>query len=261
MQWLRGIRVLALVLALALVATGCGGDDAGSDDATTTTASTSDGDGQTTTTTAATTTTEAESMSGDSGSEWCDRMRLAAEGEGALDFDTLSTPAEFQEAFEAGLELFEEAADIAPREIDEDVDTLLEMFRVFVDVGTRAEWAPLAMFQDPELLAAADDPALEAASDRIDAYNRDVCGVDFETFVESESDVPLPTEPASDDPVEILLGAFGLPPGFFPEEDIECMREELGPEFEAKVTPDYVPTTEDVALLGMALEACEISLG
>jgi hypothetical protein len=268
MQWPRGIRVLTLVVVLALVAAACGGDDGGSDDATTTTASSagSDGEENATTTTAApaTTTTEAV-VSGDSDSAWCRGLREASEetaGPGALDIMT-ATPEELGQAFEAVRDTFAEAADSAPPEIAGDVDVLLAFFETFVDKGNAAEWNLLALASDPEFAATFEDPSFEQAANRVDAYSREVCGVDFSTFADAGTAPPAPGggDADEDDPVSIVLGTLGIPRALFTDEQIECVTEELGEEFVASVTPDWVPTPEAVEALAAAVDACDLDLG
>jgi len=264
MRQQRWIRILTMVFALALLATACGGDDGESSATTTTTTSAAaggdggEGDASSNDTT---TTTGAAPVSGDSGSSWCDQVRRASEEDSPVDLNFLTaSPAEIRASFEVLLGFFEDAAEIAPDEIDGDVDMVLAAYRLFVDKGNSANWDLFALAEDQEFISSFEDPALEEAANRIDAYNRDVCGVDFTTFMESETG-DAPPETVSDDPVEILLNSFGLPVDLFPAEAIECMREELGAEFEAKVTPDYVPSTEDIELLIAAVDACGIDIG
>lgn len=264
----RLIRILIVVTALALIATACGGDDGGSDDATPTTAASSNSDGgadTTTTTAAATTTTTEVSVSGDSDSTWCRELRRVSEenaSPGDLNFMT-ATPEEIKEAFETVLATFEEAADSAPPEIEDDVQVLLAAYGTFVAKGNEAGWNLLAMGNDPEFQAAFDDPAIEQAADRIDAYARDVCGVDFSTLADAGGPPTAPGggEADDDDPVSIVLGALQIPRALFTDEQIECITEELGEEFVASVTPDWVPTPAAIEALLAAVDACGIELG
>ena len=270
MRTLRGYRVLTLVLALALLATACGGGD--SDDTTTTTAASSSDGGSdsgnetTTTTVAATTTTTEVSVSGDSDSTYCRRVRAADESdETPLDFSFFGkTPEELEAQFEANLEVFAEWVSIAPDDIKDAAQTVYNAYEAFVNRGNELLWDLEAMADDEVLNSGFDTPELDTASEVLDAYSRDVCGVDFTTIADPGGQAP-PTSPGGGDDetdaVSILLGSFGLPVDFFPEEAIECMRTELGPEFEAKITPDYVLTAEDTALLFAAIDACELNIG
>jgi len=268
MRRFGGIRVLVLVLALVLVATACGGGD--SDDTTTTTAAASDGGsdgGSNTTTTAADTTTTTEaSVSGDSDSTWCRELRRVSEeteGPGAINFLT-ATPDELQETFEAVLGAFTEAADSAPPEIADDVDVLLAAYESFVEKGNEVEWNLLALADDPDFAATFEDPAIEQAADRIDAYGRDVCGVDFSSFADAGGAAPPPPgggDADADDPVSIVLSTIGIPRALFTDEQIECVTDELGEEFVASVTPGWVATPEALEALLAAVDACEIDLG
>lgn len=271
MRRVSGNSVLALVVALVLVAAACGGDDGGSDDTTTTTTAAAasgggsdGGDDTTTTTVAAATTTTEVSVSGDSDSTWCRGLRQASEetaGPGAIDFLT-ATPEELGEAFEAVRNAFAEAADSAPSEIADDVDVLLTFFELFVEKGNAADWNFLALANDPDFASTFEDPTFAQAAERVDAYSRDVCGVDFSTFADAGS-APAPPGGGTDadDPVSIVLGTIGIPRALFTDEQIACVTEELGEEFVASVTPDWVATAEALEALIVAVEACEIDLG
>lgn len=268
MSLIRRFRALTFIIALALVATACGGggDDTDGDTTTTTTASSgsggdgdggsvSDGDSQ-----ATTTTTAGASVSGDGDSDYCERVREGFEEQEGLDFNLIGkTPQQIQELFEGNLRLFEEWLDHAPDEIEDDAAVMVEAFRTLVERGNELEWDLQALAADP-VFGVLDTDEVEAAGDRLDAYSLEVCGVDFGQLGGSDG---APggggDEPA--DAVSILMGQFGIPAGFFAEEDIACLREALGPEFEAKITEDYVLTADDTLLLADAFEVCEISLG
>ncbi|MBT8241745.1 MAG: hypothetical protein KJN63_11005, partial [Acidimicrobiia bacterium] len=82
----RGFGLIWVFAGLAILAAACGGSDEATDDPTTTTVATSS-DETTTTTMNETTTTTAAAVSGDSNSEYCDRVREAqASQESPLDF-------------------------------------------------------------------------------------------------------------------------------------------------------------------------------
>lgn len=256
----RRFRFFGIVLALALIASACGGSEDGAESpATTTTTAPSAGgtDGA-----AATTTTTVESVSGDSGSTYCERVREAeASNETPLDFSFFGRSAEELEAqFSANLAVFEQWRDIAPSEIKDDANLVFDFYRTFVDRGNELNWDLEAMADDEVFNAGFDDAALDAAAVNIENYTRDVCGVDFN----STSDPGLGLPPGGgddDDPITAALNAFQLPADLFSAEDIQCLRDELGAEFEAKIDADWVPSTDDIALILAAVDACGIALG
>lgn len=252
----RRFRFIAVLIALALIAGACGGDDSGGDATTTTTASSGGGDGAAA---ATTTTTEAEPVSGDSGSTYCDRVRQAeASSDSPLDFSFFGKSAEELEAqFAANLAIFETWVDIAPSEIEDDAEIVFQFYRKFVERGNELEWNLEAMADDEVFNAGFDDPALDTAAVNIENYSRDVCGVDFGT-TGSGATPPPASGGDSDDAVSILLSSFGIPAGLISEDDIACLRGELGEEFEAKITPDYELTEQDSALLLAAVGECGI---
>lgn len=248
--------VILLAVVLSMIAAACGGGDSASDDGTTTTTTSDSGSTGNDTTT----TTEPERASGDSGSDYCERVRAAQDGEeDSLDFNLFGrTPAEIEAQFEANLEIFEGWRDLAPDAIKDDADVLLEAFRTIVDRGKELEWDLEAMAAD-EVFNNFDEPAISQATANLDAYSRDVCGVDFSVSADPGT-APPSGNGDEDDPITIALNFFQLPAGFFSEEDVQCLRDELGSEFEASITPGWVPTQDDINLLLDALDACEIGI-
>ena len=265
MSLLRRFRALTFIIALALVATACGGgsDDSSDDPTTTSTVAGGggDNDGGSSASTTTTPTTAPAQVSGDSGSGYCDRIRDTSEGDqDGLDFNPLGkTPQQLQALFEANLEVFEGWENLAPDEIKDDAAVIIEAFRGIVERANELEWDLQALASDPAFNAF-DSAEVTAAADNLDAYSRDVCGVDFSTLGDSGA-APGPGGDEPQDAVTILMRSFGIPAGFFSDEAIECLRQALGPEFEAKITADYVLTAEDTLLLADAFEVCEISLG
>lgn len=254
----RRFRLIAAILALMLVASACGGDDSGGDAATTTTTASGSGDGAAD---ATTTTTEAEPVSGDSGSTYCDRIRAAQDGsEDGLDFNLLGkSPDEIKALFETNLRVFEDWRDLAPNEIQDDADVLLDAFRTIVERGNELDWDLETLVDDP-VFNAFDDAAVTAASNNLDAYSKDVCGVDLNTLADPGAGPPPPDD-AGDDPIAIALNAFSLPADLLSEDNIECLRDEVGPEFEAGIEPGWTPSAEEVTVLIAALDTCGITLG
>ncbi len=248
-------RFTLVAVVLALVAAACG---SGESEGTTTTTTTTIEAGPVAATT--TSTTQQEAPSGDSGSTYCERLRaIQDEGdESPLSFSFFNmTPAEIEAQFKQNLEIFEEWVEIVPSEIEDAAIVVLEAYKKFVARGNELGWNLEAMGNDPEFNASFDDAALTAAADRLDAYSRDVCGVEFST----DTDPGSGDGQTSDDPIAIVLNAFQLPASLFSEDDIECIRAEVGAEFEASITPDWVPSSEDIEVLLGAIDACGISLG
>lgn len=259
----RRFHVVTVLVALALVAGACGGDDSGADAATTTTTASSGGNGgDGGAADATTTTTEAEPVSGDGGSTYCDRVREAeASDETPLDFGFFGKSAdELKAQFERNIKVFEEWRSIAPPEIKEDADIVFDAYRTFVDRGNELEWNLEAMADDEVFNTGFDNPALDSASVNLENYSRDVCGVDFGATTDPGPGLPPPAD-VGDDAVSILLNSFGIPAGLISEDNIACLRGELGEEFEAKITPEYELTDQDTALLLAAVGGCGIGLG
>ena len=158
-----------LLLALALVAVGCGGSDDESSAADETTV-------EETTTTDETTTESSsdgdEDVAGILGDEDC--LKLASVG---ATFAQAITGASDEEAVEA----FEQLADDVPDEISADVQILADWFAEYTakldDIGLQAGQTPSAeqLQQLQTALAATDQEELSAASERLQAWANENC--------------------------------------------------------------------------------------
>ena len=163
MRWLS-----ILVLALALVAAGCGGDDdsSASDDTTIEETLTED------TTTDETTGDETTDLSGVLEDEDC--RALASAGSAFAQAFTGTSSAEDAEAFQ-------ELADSVPDEIKADVQVLAEAFATYSeelqDIGLEAGGTPTAeqLQQLQAALASIDQAEVTAASERLGAWAQENC--------------------------------------------------------------------------------------
>jgi ABC-type glycerol-3-phosphate transport system substrate-binding protein len=200
-------RPLALLAVAALVLAACGGDDGdeAAEEATTTVAAddeaptTTEGAAEPTTTTedaAEPTTTEDDGTpAGGIGdvdfAQFDDICELADAGEavGATAFDevdpTLTAPEDLEAVFTAADDFIARAAEIAPDEIADDFQVVSEAFGGLIDVLAEFDYDFFALAlqaeNDPELISqleALDDPRLQEATDDIDAYFREECGIE-----------------------------------------------------------------------------------
>jgi hypothetical protein len=273
------IRAMAIAAVLAVLAVGCGGDDEGEvtsaavtdDESAETTSDATTGDdsaGDATTGDADDDGTDDaggddQAMTGDGGSEWCQRIREAQESgeDNPLDLGlTNLDPASVEEFFTENLALMDEWRDAAPPEIDDQVETMYGAYQTFVERAEEAEWNLLVLGADPELLEIIEDPAIEQAADDIDAYSRDVCGVDF-----AAGAAATPTAPTGGDVDATLaagvLEALGLPTDGLSADQAVCMSDELAAAF-----PDGPPSgpgfsTDQSAALGVAMAVCGFTGG
>ena len=170
MRWLS-----ILVLALALVAAGCGGDDdsSASDDTTIEETLTEDTTTDETTTGDETTTSgETTDLSGVLEDEDC--RALASAGSAFAQAFTGTSSAEDAEAFQ-------ELADSVPDEIKADVQVLAEAFATYSeelqDIGLEAGGTPTAeqLQQLQAALASIDQAEVTAASERLGTWAQENC--------------------------------------------------------------------------------------
>ena len=165
MRWLS-----ILVLALALVAAGCGGGD---DD--------SSASGDTTVEETTTTTDTSEGTTTDDGSGATGDFDFADEDCQALLGVGATIAAAFSGTGDANTDELEELATKVPDEIEADVETLAQAFSAYAqklqDVGIEAGATPTAA-QVQELqtaIASLDQDELTAASQRIEAWAQQNC--------------------------------------------------------------------------------------
>ncbi|NNF63068.1 MAG: hypothetical protein HKN07_02305 [Acidimicrobiia bacterium] len=209
------MRLVGFVTALAMVLAGCGG---GAGD--TTVAAPATTNAPTTiapTTTVAPTTTAVASAD----SEWC-RLSLEINMSDALDNLGFVGPEQTEAEMAEFVGLLEEAAAVAPPELDESVQTSLAAFRSLFETLRDFDYNVIALFDDPEALATINDESAQAAGDAISAYNEAQCGI---------ADEPSGDDAAIDD----LIDAGGITSVFveqlvtngFTQEEADCIAENL----------------------------------
>ncbi|MDJ0961557.1 MAG: hypothetical protein QNJ88_12940 [Acidimicrobiia bacterium] len=191
-----------LALVLALVVAACGGGDS----TTTTAAPAGSGDDQQSTTAAPTTaapTTTAAPVAANTDDEFCAFIAAYA-NEVETEFNIMSmSAAEIEAFFNDSLDAINQAEGLAPDDIRADVALFATAYGGFVEFLAENNFNFLAIagtaLDDPRLVAL-EDPALEEAGDRIEAY----CGI--ENFI-----TPNPAPPSSG-------GTGGLPGASVPED-------------------------------------------
>lgn len=196
------------------------------------------------------------------GGSWCDQVRAAAASDAPspINFDFFGLDAQAIEAqVNANVEVLENWASIAPSEIKTSVETIVGAFETFAELGNDAGWDLTAMVNDPQFAATFEAPELEAATDAVDAYNRDSCGVDLGP----DGGAPPADDPAAggDDLVSQILAGFGLPPSFLTDQQRQCMNIELEDDFPDGLGDDFVLDETLGAALDAAAQACGVTIG
>ncbi|MBK9178078.1 MAG: hypothetical protein IPM45_00660 [Acidimicrobiales bacterium] len=90
---------------------------------------------------------------------------------------TASDPAEFERLVNEQYDLAQQAAEVAPEEIQADVQTLTDALGQVVDIGDATDWDIAAMSEDSDFLAISQDEAVTEAGDRVTAYDEQNCGL------------------------------------------------------------------------------------
>lgn len=171
------LKLTRLLVVLALILVACGGDEEAGDDGSDDTGGT---ETTTTTTTSAPTTTTTVVSSSGGGGDFCDFV--AQQAQTVTPSPVGLNPAEVEENFTEILATITMAADLAPGEIQSDVQLFVDAYGGLVGFLSEYEFnflaIPEADLDDPRLNAL-EDPELEAAGDRIEVF----CGID--SFIET----------------------------------------------------------------------------
>ena len=241
---MRRSAVILVPLALVLGVAACGDDDDSGGDAASEDAASDD-------TASDDESSDDDSSGGDSDSEWCQLARdVQAQDDlfGDVDF---TDPEAMRSAFEEATDVLEDAADAAPEEIQDDVNTSLDAFREYIDVLEEADYD----FTQIDT-AAFDEIGAEAeeAGARIDAYNERVCGitdtdpVTTDAATGSTDGAAATTLPAGGTIEEMLVQQFttmGMT-----EEEAQCLVDEIDIQEFAQ--------NQDVSQMLEAFEECGI---
>jgi hypothetical protein len=202
---------MVMVVSLAIAGGACGGDDDGgaADDASATSdASDTGGDS-------------------DSGGAWCELARDIDSDDTLFDSMDINDPDSVENAYQEFVNVFEDAADNAPDEIKADMEIVLERIKTAFEALKDADFNIVEVDQ-----AVFEDPEADAASDRIDAYNEEVCGIESDADVTDDTAVTEDT--GTDDGAtvsipgtiqDMLMSQFVL--AGMTEEQATCMVENL----------------------------------
>ena len=140
---------MVMVGALALAAGACGGDDDG----------------------------------GSGSGEWCDVARdVEAQFDGFDDID-FTDPESLEDAFQQMIDGLEDAADSAPDEIEDDLQLTVDGFNDLFEALRDVDFDFLELEQ-----STLESSELDAASDRIEAYNERECGIVSDSDETDETD-------------------------------------------------------------------------
>lgn len=199
-------------------------------------------------------------ISGDSGSDWCDAVRAAAdETDNPLDFDLIGlSPEQVEAHMKANLEELERWEATAPPEIETQVGTLVDSYRTFVSLGDGAEWDLFALAEDPDFEAALDSDEITRAADDVDTYSRDVCGVDLGVDPTEDGTAGVTDPGDAADMATIFLEQFGLPANFLTDGQLECLNEQLAAAYPEGMPEDLTLTADNVEIFDTAGAACGI---
>lgn len=210
-------RLGVAAAAAALFAGACGGDDddvaAGGD--TEQAADAGAADGESTDTGGGATDsadTGGEEFTGADSGDFCS---FAQEAEDAsADLDILGDASSVQEDFESLFDLFDEAIDKAPDEIKSDFETLADGMHEMQRLLEDADY-DFTVVDETAMNEVIDNQTFNDASNRIDQYMTEVCGLEDSSSTDTGTDAIDPTTEAA-----IIAGIFGIE-----EDQASCLLE------------------------------------
>lgn len=178
--------------------------------------------------------TDEPSFEGDGDSDWCRFATEIGSTEDELDAEEFdfTDPDALRETYGRFRDQIEGARDAVPDEIEDDFALVAESFVAFDDALAAVDYNFLAL--DQTVLAEFDTAELAEASNNIDLYNEQVCGIPADSLQEiptddgstdgGATDEPLPTGTVLDSIVAALV-SIGLT-----EEQATCLVDALGPD-------------------------------
>jgi hypothetical protein len=189
-------------------------------------------------------------FSGDADSDWCVAARDIDVLVDRLDSEefNVADPAAVEAAFSSIVTEFENARDLAPDEIADDVQTSLEGFAMLTDELEAVDWD----FLDADLTVIEElDAEMDESSDRIGRYNEEVCGIAYA----AADDESASADDGSFDPgagtareqMEVGLVELG-----FTAEEAACIVDNVD-------IAGYMDTNDDNIIVD-AFDACEIPI-
>ncbi|MGH9133917.1 MAG: hypothetical protein ACRDZZ_08285 [Ilumatobacteraceae bacterium] len=161
-----------LVAALALVGAACGGDDDASTDDAAESDSGDTGDNG-----------DGGDDGGSGGGEFCDLARGVEEGEDLLEGVDFSDPDAIEDAYRTMIDRINDASDSAPDEIRDDIELVIDRSEAVFEALEDADFNILDVDQ-----SVLEDPEAEAASERIDAYLDNECGITTDSDDSDDTD-------------------------------------------------------------------------
>lgn len=174
-------------------------------------------------------------------SEWCVSARRIAAASSVVDAVDPSDPEAVEAAVTDMLAEAEAAAPLAPPEIAEDVEAALASFRAIDAALADVDYDLLRA----DLSGVADD---QGPSERVDAYNQDVCGLESDAVGDDpESEFDPSAGPIRDQLIDTFVGE-----GFTPEE-AACLIDNVDVTDPAQLTDQQV-LLELIGTCGIDLE-------
>ena len=254
------IRVLVplLVAALGLIAASCGGSDDAATEAEGSSAATGAGEGDAATTAtdpAESSTSSDDSFDASSGSggavdAYC---RAKAEAEAMMDTIDLFDPEAVEAGMQDNISLLDDAIEIAPAEIRDDLRTVRESFDDYLVVMEANDWDIFAAA--PELEALDDRPEPAAAEDRIEAWEDANCDFPDDTGDDDAMDEDPFSSPEaleamlSSDAGRAMMIQLMAADGEFTTDQAECLLDNLDIEALLALSTETEPNSEVYGLL------------
>jgi hypothetical protein len=185
--------------------------------------------------------TEEESFEGTGSGDWCSFATDVEAASDDLDDADFTNPDTLRDLYREFGDQLERAEDVVPPEIEADFALIAENFRVFLDALEAVDYDFLQV--DQAVLAELDSEALATASENIERYNEEVCGIPADTDDLSDDGASGGDEGSADGATSGDEGVDEVPSGTvqdavvaalmqigLTEEQAVCLIDALGPD-------------------------------
>lgn len=222
---------------------------------------------------------DGDSASGGDAADFCTFAKAAdSSGDSASDALDAGDPAGIEAALTAALADAEQAAELAPAEIADTVDKLLDGQTRIVAVLERNDWDLTAALSDDEFQSLATDESIENASNELDAYLETECGIPADGSSSTEDTTATSDTAAgsggtidlgngdAEAAIDQFLSLYEIGSGTkLTDDQRACLKDELNGELTSEdlsaVANGGEPSNDVAMALGLAFISCDVVTG
>jgi hypothetical protein len=221
---------------------------------------------------------DGDSASGGDAADFCTFAKAAdSSGDAASDALDAGDPAGIEAAFTAALADAEKAAELAPPEIADVVDTVVDGQTRIVAVLERNDWDLTAALSDDEFQSLATDETFENASNDLDEFLETECGIPADGSASTEDTTASDSDEGSTGTIDLgngdaaaaidqFLSLYEIGSGTkLTDDQRACLKDELDGELSSEdlsaVANGGEPSNDVAMALGLAFINCDVVTG